>query len=84
MIYLTQSQRKSKVVQQSANSCVSDVSDYVRIYSEYNREFEHRNILRNYDEHFIVKGKVIPLQALTGPEGTGRLRLSYFFKTIGT
>jgi hypothetical protein len=29
------------------------------------------------------KGKAIPLQALTGPEGSGRLRLPDF-KTIGT
>jgi hypothetical protein len=29
------------------------------------------------------KGKAIPLQALTGPEGSRRLRLSDF-KTIGT
>jgi hypothetical protein len=28
-------------------------------------------------------GKAIPLQALTGPEGSRRLRLPYF-KTIGT
>jgi len=30
-----------------------------------------------------VKGKAIPLQACTGPEGSRRLRLSDF-KTIGT
>jgi hypothetical protein len=30
-----------------------------------------------------IKGKAIPLQALTGPEGCRRLRLSDF-KTIGT
>jgi hypothetical protein len=30
-----------------------------------------------------VKGKAIPLQALTGPEGSRRLRLPDF-KTIGT
>jgi hypothetical protein len=30
-----------------------------------------------------IKGKVIPLQALTGPKGSRRLRLQYF-KTIGT
>jgi hypothetical protein len=30
-----------------------------------------------------VKGKAIPLQAWTGPEGSGRLRLPDF-KTIGT
>jgi hypothetical protein len=32
---------------------------------------------------FEVKGKAIPLQALTGPEGSRRLRLPDF-KTIGT
>jgi hypothetical protein len=31
----------------------------------------------------IVKGKAIPLQALTGPEGSRSLRLTDF-KTIGT
>jgi hypothetical protein len=31
----------------------------------------------------VVKGKAIPLQALTGPEGSGKLRLPDF-KTIGT
>jgi hypothetical protein len=30
-----------------------------------------------------IKGKAIPLQALTGPEGFRRLRLPHF-KTIGT
>jgi hypothetical protein len=30
-----------------------------------------------------VKGKAIPLQSWTGPEGSRRLRLPYF-KTIGT
>jgi hypothetical protein len=32
---------------------------------------------------FIVQGKAIPLQALTGPEGSRRLRLPDF-NTIGT
>jgi hypothetical protein len=31
----------------------------------------------------LLKGKAIPLQALTGPEGSRRLRLPDF-KTIGT
>jgi len=30
-----------------------------------------------------VKGKAIPLQAWTGPEGSRRLRLPYF-ETVGT
>jgi hypothetical protein len=34
-------------------------------------------------ERVGVKGKAIPLQALTGPEGSRRLRLPDF-KTIGT
>jgi hypothetical protein len=33
--------------------------------------------------HFYGKGKAIPLQAWTGPEGSRRLRLPDF-KTIGT
>jgi hypothetical protein len=32
---------------------------------------------------YKVKGKAIPLQALTGPEGSRRLRIPDF-KTIGT
>jgi hypothetical protein len=38
-----------------------------------------------FEEMFIiqVKGKTIPLQAWTGPEGSSRLRLPDF-KTIGT
>jgi hypothetical protein len=33
--------------------------------------------------HILSKGKAIPLQALTGPEGSKRLRLPDFM-TIGT
>jgi hypothetical protein len=33
--------------------------------------------------HIHIKGKAIPLQALTGPEGSRRFRLADF-KTIGT
>jgi hypothetical protein len=33
--------------------------------------------------HMLVKGKAIPLQAETGPEGSRRMRFPYF-KTIGT
>jgi len=33
--------------------------------------------------HYVAKGKAIPLQAWTGPEGSRRLRLPDF-KTIGT
>jgi hypothetical protein len=32
---------------------------------------------------FVVKGKAIPLQALTGPEGSRRMRLPDF-KTVST
>jgi hypothetical protein len=35
------------------------------------------------DSSFPVKGKAIPLQALTGPEGSRRMRLPDV-KTIGT
>jgi hypothetical protein len=34
-------------------------------------------------EMTVVKGKAIPLQAVTGPEGSRRLRVPDF-KTIGT
>jgi hypothetical protein len=33
--------------------------------------------------HIVKKGKAIPFQALTGPEGSRRLRLPDF-KTVGT
>jgi hypothetical protein len=36
-----------------------------------------------FDTNWEDKGKAIPLQALTGPEGSRRLRLPDF-KTIGT
>jgi hypothetical protein len=41
------------------------------------------NILRYIIIVLMVTGKAIPLQALTGPEGSRRLRLPDF-KTIGT
>jgi hypothetical protein len=37
----------------------------------------------NLDNFTKIKGKGVPLQAWTGPEGSRRLRLSDF-KTIGT
>jgi hypothetical protein len=37
----------------------------------------------NFSVTFFMKGKPIPLQALTGPGGSRRLRLPDF-KTIGT
>jgi hypothetical protein len=49
------------------------VSTTLHIYKE--KEYPKRNIR--------VKGKAIPLQALTGPEGSRRVRLQDF-KTIGT
>jgi hypothetical protein len=46
-----------------------------------------REFSRNSDlaprVYILGKGKAIPLQALTGPEGSRRLRLPDF-KTIGT
>jgi hypothetical protein len=39
--------------------------------------------LHKYLNNITAKGKAIPLQALTGPEGSRRLRLPDF-KTIGT
>jgi len=39
--------------------------------------------IRMQDEITICKGKAIPLQALTGPEGSKKLRLPDF-KIIGT
>jgi hypothetical protein len=43
------------------------------------------NLKPTAEKYFIIhdKGKAIPLQALTGPEGSRRLRLPDFM-TIGT
>jgi hypothetical protein len=41
------------------------------------------NLVRGHPVVFKVKGKAVPLQALTGPEGSRRLRLPDF-KTIST
>jgi hypothetical protein len=40
-------------------------------------------IFRTFFSYELVKGKAIPLQALTGPEGSRKLRFPDF-KTIGT
>jgi hypothetical protein len=39
--------------------------------------------LKDCTEELLPFGKAIPLQALTGPEDSGRLRLPDF-KTVGT
>jgi hypothetical protein len=43
----------------------------------------NKNLNQLIHYHTDIKGKAIPLQALTGPEGSRRLRLPDF-KTIGT
>jgi hypothetical protein len=44
----------------------------------------YKSLLKTYGYDIIkVKGKAIPLQAWTGPEGSRRMRL-LDFKTIGT
>jgi hypothetical protein len=48
-------------------------------YMFYGDKFSSQGRLSSY-----FKGKAIPLQALAGPEGSRRLRLPDFFKTIGT
>jgi hypothetical protein len=40
-------------------------------------------VIVRQDSHVTGKGKTIPIQAWTGPEGSRRLRLPDF-KTIGT
>jgi hypothetical protein len=45
--------------------------------------YSDRDVTENFDFDVYYKGKAIPLQALTGPEGSRRLRLPDF-KTIGT
>jgi len=40
------------------------------------------SIIIQTNAHMISKGKAIPLQAWTGPEGSGRFRLPDF-KTFG-
>jgi hypothetical protein len=53
------------------------------IFTKLRIRFMHRNMSIFYIYIYIHKGKAIPLQALTGPEGSMRLRLPDF-KTIGT
>ena len=43
-----------------------------------NRMYENRNLLYIVPLMVKVKGKAIPLQAWTGPEGSRRLRLPNF------
>jgi hypothetical protein len=40
--------------------------------------FTHRPL----DSIWVLKGKAIPLQALTGPEGSGSLRLPEFLRQL--
>jgi hypothetical protein len=40
-------------------------------------------LLSTKENYMKVKGRAIPVQAWTGPEGSNRLRLPHF-KTIGT
>jgi len=50
---------------------------------EINSGFEGLNILAKTSSRNVKKGKAIPLQAWTGPEGSRRMRLPNF-KTIDT
>jgi hypothetical protein len=52
----------------------------VRIACSIPKGYEQHS---EYVIHIKVKGKAIPLQALTGPEGSRRLKFPDF-KTIGT
>jgi hypothetical protein len=58
----------------------SSYGEYVHEYVGFINSGEFTDQVREY---FLKKGKAIPLQALTGPEGSRRLRLPEF-KTIGT
>jgi hypothetical protein len=48
-----------------------------------NKQAPTYKIAKHMTKKHLIKGKAIPLQALTGPEGSRRLRL-IDFKTIGT
>jgi hypothetical protein len=52
---------------------------YSKLYCKFNRKFPGIDVLTKT----TIRGKAIPLQVLTGPEGSRRLRLPDF-KTIGT
>jgi hypothetical protein len=49
-----------------------------KIYKDFSQ-----NILVVFDRNYYVKGKTIPLQPWTGPEGSRRLKLPDF-GTVGT
>ena len=46
-------------------------------------DIHHSEVMYSYNCYIRSKGKAIQLQAWTGPEGSGRLRLPDF-KTIGS
>jgi hypothetical protein len=52
-------------------------------FKEPNFDSHHYTVYLQYQQYIKGKGKAIPLQAWTGPEGSRRLRLSDF-KTVGT
>jgi hypothetical protein len=56
---------------------------YLTLQEELRRRVNENRVVRIFRAKRKVKVKAIPLQALTGPEGTRRLRLPDF-KTIGT
>jgi hypothetical protein len=53
------------------------------VKEKYHKNFRNIEQINVYIITYFQKGKAIPLQALTGPEGSSRLRLPDF-KTIGT
>jgi hypothetical protein len=66
-------------------SVLSQDTEIPKILHRMIAKFPNFNLLLNSHRRFshVSKGKTVPLQAWTGPEGSRRLRLPDF-KTIGT
>jgi hypothetical protein len=62
--------------------CASTLKSY-NTFTFRVQEFRKGSFVTGNSAHIYVKGKVVSLQAWTGPEGSRRLRLPDF-KTIGT
>ena len=60
-------------IKKTVTSC-----DYAKIYSTWMWGRKHNNFAPFHKNHIHIKGKAIPLQAWTGPEGSRRFRLPDF------
>jgi hypothetical protein len=69
--------------QQVLLTCSTGLRDSTTSNQDIYLTVSPERLKQNFSQNFIGKGKAIPLQLLTGPEGSSRLRLPDFM-TIGT